>query len=141
MEAGHPGRDAERDALELFAQGRGAMRLWAGWLLAGGGWALHLLASYGLVDWYCRGRSALGAFDLLLILHAVTLLSLGLALAGLTLSARNLRLLSLAQCDADGNVSYSRSRFIAMGGVIFSLYMTVIILLEEWANFVLVPCV
>lgn len=132
--------DGREDVQARFQGGKGGLRLWGPWLLAGGGWALHILASFTLVDWYCHNDTGLAVFDIMLALHGLTLLSLALALAGVVLSTRNLKLLSLIERDENGNVLYSRSRFLALGGVIFSVYMSGIVLLEEWGNFVLLPC-
>ena len=114
--------------------------LWSPWLLGAGGWALHLVASFLLVDWYCHNQVALSNAGLLGILHALTAFCLLVTLGGMGLALKNLQALRGATEHERESRRYSRSRFLAVGGLVFSAYMSAIVVLEEWGNLVLPPC-
>lgn len=118
----------------------GSLRLWAGWLLPVAGWVLHLYSSFLLVDWYCHNDTGMSPSSLLLLLHGATILALAVALAGVFIAWRCLRALEPAGKEEEGGVAFSRSRFLAWGGIILSVYLSVIIVLQGWANFFVVPC-
>lgn len=113
----------------------GLAALWAGWWLAAVAWIIHLGASYTLVDWFCHNDTSLSPGTIIAVLHGLTLFTAALALAGAALAWRN-RLL-IVRTGPDGN---GRKRFMSIGGLVFSLFLTVIILVEGIPNFILRPC-
>ena len=133
-------RSHNRDLSQVERLESGYGLLWSPWLLGAGGWALHLVASFLLVDWYCHSQVALSNSGLLGILHGLTAFCLLLTLGGGGLALKNLLVLRGATERERESRRYSRSRFLAIGGLIFCAYMSGIVLLEEWGNLVLLPC-
>ena len=105
----------------------------SGWGLGILAWALHLGLSYGVVGWYCREPRNIAAGEISLGLHAITLLCALLALTGIALARRNLRVARQAS-------HRERSRFMAWSGLISGCFFLVVILVQGWPNLWLEPC-
>ncbi len=107
------------------------------WLLASMGivaWAVHLFASYALVEWYCQpgdvGRLLSGSM-LSLLLMLLTVLCCGVALLGAFLSRHRLKTVERG---------YRRARFMLSAGLLLGLFLAMAILLQGWPLFFLSPC-
>lgn len=117
----------------------GAGRLWAGWFIAIAAWGLHLFASYSLVEWYCRNAEAISSVSAKIILHSLTALCFLLALYGGWLAWSSVRQLQNRRNALD-NTFFTRSRFMAKSGILLSLFLAVIILVQGLPNLVLPLC-
>ncbi|NIM39877.1 MAG: hypothetical protein GTN84_01760 [Hydrogenophaga sp.] len=95
-------------------------RLWAAWALPMLSWFVHLNASYLLVDWTCRHGAGL--------LHAVSLICLLLALAGMVLAWRAAR------------VDRERSRFLGRVGLFAGGLFAAVIAMQALTGFLVPPC-
>lgn len=117
----------------------GTPRLWAGWFTAIGAWGLHLFLSYSFVEWYCRNMEVISGLNAKVILHSLTALCFLLALFGGWLALSSLLQLQNRKQGLD-NTLFSRSRFMAVSGILLSLFLAVIILVQGLPNLVLLPC-
>lgn len=117
----------------------GTSRLWAGWFIAITAWGLHLFLSYSLVEWYCRNTEAISGGNAKFLLHSLTALCFLLALYGGWLAWSSMRQLQNRKSGLD-NTLFTRSRFMAKSGILLSLFLAVIILVQGLPNLVLPPC-
>lgn len=117
-----------------------ASRLWAGWLVAVAAWGLHLFASYGLVELYCRNQGIASAASIKLILHGLTGLCFLLAFYGGWLAWRTDQSLAHGLKEDGGDPGWQRSRFMARSGIMFSGFLAVVILVQGLPNLVFEPC-
>lgn len=119
------------ERIESYAHRRGMLALWAGWLLGPLAWAVHLQGSYLLVARVCHTGDTW-------LLHLLTLLTLALAGAGALIAWRQWQRIG-RQWPNGGGVA-TRSRFLAVAGMLLSGLSGLIILAEGIPNFVLGAC-
>ncbi len=117
----------------------GAGRLWAAWFIAIAAWGLHLFASYSLVEWHCRNPQTLSDITTKIMLHSLTVFCFLLALSAGGLAWRSIRTLRERK-NSLSNTFFTRSRFMATSGILLSLFLAVIILVQGLPNLVLPPC-
>lgn len=121
-------REAER-----FREPRGIALLWFAVLAGPVAWMLGLNAEYGLVRVAC-------AKDSMLYLHAVSLLTLLLALAGGWVALREWRRAGAEWPEGEEGGSIPRSRFMTTLGLLSSALFALTILCQWIASFFLNPC-
>lgn len=119
--------DAERN----WSHPRMLLTLWAGLLLPPIAWALNLSVNYGLATLACDGAWAVG-------LHLSTLVSIALAAAG-GLIAWSLWKRLAAISSQDGTRA-ARSRFMALSGLLLSVFFGLAIVAQWLPTFFLEPC-
>ena len=120
----------EKPGAEL--KGRKSLVLWTGWLLGPGAWALHQTGSYAMIPTVCRTGVSWP-------LHALTALSLAIALTGAAFSYVLLRRVERGQ----GSVTdpyVDRSRFLARVGAGLCIAAALGIPLEASATWFLDYC-
>lgn len=122
----------ESQAERRFQKGGGVLALWAGWLIGPIAWALHQNVSYMVVPWVC-------ATENYLVLHVATLAALALAAVGAFIAWRNWQLAGRGW-PGPGGGTVSRSRFLAVGGMLVSGISFVGILVEAIPNFLIDAC-
>ena len=115
-----------------FSSGAGILELWVGLLLAPLVWWLHLEINYVLVPFACARHSHL-------LLHGVTLISLLIAGSGLLVAWRNWEKVGRTWPDS-GAGAVSRSRFMAVGGILSSGMFLLVILAQGITAIILNPC-
>lgn len=120
------------------ARGLGPIALWGGWAIAAVAWALHLVISYTVVEWYCHSETGIAPGTIYWILNGTTLVTVVLALASAVLGWRNLRRVRPAK--ARDTERLGRQRFMALTGIMLSLFFLSIILVQGMPNFFLRPC-
>lgn len=113
--------------------GPGPAGLWYGVLAGPVGWALHLQASYVLVPHVCAGSG--GA----LALHVAAALTLLVAASGLWPAVRNWRALGDGRRLTEGGRE-GGGRWMALCGIILSLYFSLVIAAETLPVFLVHPC-
>lgn len=113
-----------------IAQLPSGRRLWFAFLGGALAWAVHIGARYPLVEVACN--SGLGVW----VLHAVTALCLGVALAAGVVSWRLCERLE----TADHFPLRRRSLFMARSGIFLSALFAFIIVLEAMPAFMVDPC-
>ncbi|WP_346797473.1 hypothetical protein R5M92_02070 [Halomonas sp. Bachu 37] len=106
--------------------------LWAGWLIGPLAWALHLVVSYVLLAWVCASGHHW-------ILHAITLVTLAMSLAGVWLAWRQWSAAG-RQWPGSGDRQMSRIRFMAIGGLILGVLSALLIVAEGIPNFFFGAC-
>jgi hypothetical protein len=106
--------------------------LWATWAIGPVAWTLHLMVSYLLVEWVCGTGNVW-------VLHGVTLATVLMAAAGGLIAWRQWTAAGRRWPGAGGDPA-SRTRFLAVGGLIISLLSALIILAEGIPNFILSAC-
>jgi hypothetical protein len=122
----------KRDPLPYFMQHKGIAALWGGVLLAPFAWALQLGVGYALVDRVCEsGHSFLH--------HLLTLIALLIAAGGLYLAWHSWHVAGPQWPDSGGD-PVSRSRFIALSGLMLSIFFTVAIIAQWLPTLILDPC-
>jgi hypothetical protein len=127
-----------KEATRSVSRGIGPLALWSGWGLAVAAWVLHLMSSYSLVEWYCHSGTDFPPGALYWTLNGITLLAAALALTGIILAWRNARRAGPdTSTTAEGP---GRSRFMAITGIMISIFFLGIILMQGLPNFVLGPC-
>jgi hypothetical protein len=114
-------------------KGRGIAVLWFCVLAGPLAWMLGLNAEYGLVRVAC-------ARDSMLYLHAVSLLTLLLALAGGWVAWREWNLTGRHAPDEESGGTLARSRVMVTLGLLASALFSLAILAQWAANFFLDPC-
>src|SRR2546426_2864705 len=120
------------DAERCFSQGMGLLALWLGLLTAPLAWLVNLLLSYTLVLWACStGRQY--------TLHLVTLAMLLVAAGGGCMAWRAWRQAGREWHDEAGGV-LPRSRFMAAMGILLSSLFVLVILAQGIPSFVLSAC-
>lgn len=117
----------------------GTGRLWAGWFIAIAAWSLHLFLSYSLVEWYCRNTAAISSVNAKILLHSLTALCFLLALYGGWLAWSSMRQLQNRKNALD-NAFFIRSLFMAKSGILLSLFLAAVILVQGLPNLVVPPC-
>jgi hypothetical protein len=106
--------------------------LWAGVLAGPLGWALHELGSYMLTETACvTGRQWL--------FHPVALATLLIPLAGALLARRAWERLPAGSTE-EGDALGSRSRFMALTGMILSAFFCLVILAQWIPSWILGAC-
>lgn len=117
---------------EYLRGGRGIAALWFAVLAGPAAWMLGLNAEYSLVRVACAKNS-------MLYLHAVSLATLLLALAGGWVAWREWRRTGREWSDERGG-TIPRSRFMGALGLLASALFTLTILAQWIASFFLNPC-
>lgn len=115
-----------------FREGRGVAALWFAVLAGPLAWMLGLNAGYGLVRVAC-------ARDGMLYLHAISLLTLLLALAGGWVARREWKR-SGGEWPGEEGGTLPRSRFMAALGLLASGLFALVIVAQWIASFFLNPC-
>ena len=129
------------------------IRLWLGLLLAPLAWLIHIMVSPLLLEWYCRAPSHLSEQTISISLHLLTLFSALLALSSFLFAWLGKRALSsntqtcnTQTCNTQSDdknvhpISLSRKRFMGTLGMLLSLFLFALILLQGWPNIMLRPC-
>ena len=106
--------------------------LWLGWVIGPGAWALHLLGSYLLVSRACEAGS-------MWMLHATTLVTLLLSLAGAAMAWRPCGR-GGRRWPGSGDGEAGRIRFMAVMGLLISALSALLVVAEGVPNFFLGPC-
>ena len=122
----------ERTEQEHLRTGRGIALLWFAVLAGPLAWMLGLNAQYSLVRLACAKGN-------MLYLHAVTVLTLALALAGVWMALREWRRTGRHWPDEHGG-TMSRSRFMAVVGLMAGALFSLTIVAQWLANVFLNPC-
>jgi hypothetical protein len=123
-------------AEEYWRDTRGLRVLWAGVLLGPAAWAVNLQANYTLATFACEGWWPL-------TMHAVTIVSIGVALSGAWLGWRSwqaLEPLEREKATLSRSHRIDRSRFMALSGIVLSLYFALTIAAQWIPTFMLAPC-
>lgn len=118
--------------VERLRKPAGLLALWFAVLAGPVAWMLGLNAQYGLVRVACARGS-------MLYLHAVTVLTLALALAGVWMALREWRRTGRGWPDEQGG-TLSRSRFMAVVGLMAGALFSLAIVAQWLANVFLNPC-
>lgn len=129
MEPTHPVDAGERQRLR---EPRGLLALWFALLAGPIAWMLGLNAQYSLVRVACAKGN-------MLYLHAVTVLTLALALAGVWMAWREWHRAGRAWPDEHAGI-LPRSRFMAMLGLLAGVLFSLAIVSQWLANVFLNPC-
>ncbi|SFU84194.1 hypothetical protein [Halomonas korlensis] len=108
------------------------LRLWSGWVIGPAAWALHLLGSYLLVPKACEAETVW-------LLHAVTLVTLMLGLAGVVVAWRQWTRAG-RRWPGSGDDGTSNIRFMAVMGLLISALSSLLIVAEGVPSFFLSPC-
>lgn len=108
------------------------LSIWAGLFAGPLAWAIHLMASFGTVEWTCETGNAW-------LHHAVTAGVLVIALAGGFVSWRTWRHTGRAT-ETSGPGPRGRNHFLALAGVAVSAFFILIIVVSEIPNLLLHPC-
>jgi hypothetical protein len=120
------------DAEQHFAEPRGLLRLWAGFLVPTLAWILHHQTSYYLVYWACER-------DIVFIFHAVSVFWLLAAGAGIFVAWRAWHDAGADWAD-EGDRVVDRSRFFALGSILWGAFLLVVIISQWIPAFVVDPC-
>lgn len=120
----------DRVARERWLEPRTLLSQWAGVLLGPAAWALHLQVSYTLAALACDDAWRFS-------IHAMTALSLVVALTGLYVARRNWQA-SLGGAP-DGH-RLDRSRFMAIAGLGLSAFFAIVITAQWIPTLFLEPC-
>lgn len=126
-----PMADSTGEIRHFRARG-GIAALWFALLAGPLAWMLGLNAQYGLVRVACAKQD-------MLYLHAVSLLTLALALAGGWVAWREWRRAGAEPPGEEGG-TIPRSRFLSALGLLASALFTLTILAQWIASFFLDPC-
>jgi hypothetical protein len=125
-------RVEHQDPADYFMHPKGIAALWAGLLLAPLAWTLHLGIGSALVDWICEsGRG--------MIYHLLTLATLLIAAGGFYLAWHSWRIAGPQWPDSGGD-PVSRSRFMALSGLMLSGFFTLVIIAQWLPALFLDPC-
>jgi hypothetical protein len=122
----------KQDPSSYFLQPKGIAALWRGVLMAPSAWALQLGIGYALVDWICENGHTI-------LFHLLTLAALLLAASGLY-PAWHCWQIAGTQWPDSGGEPVSRSRFMALGGLMLSIFFTVAIIAQWLPTLLLDPC-
>ncbi len=106
--------------------------LWLGFLAGPLAWALQLQVNYMLTPSACEAKQEWW-------LHLVSLSALLLAGLGALTGWRSWRRLGPGSQEK-GDMRSSRARFMALGGVVLSLFFALVIVALEIPNLILVVC-
>lgn len=114
-----------------FRHPRGTALLWFGVLIGPIAWAVRLQASYSLVSAACAAESHLR-------FHLITGVTALFALAGALVAWWCMRALGEGSMAASG--AGGRSRFMAVGGIVISIWFFVQILVEGMPALIVGAC-
>jgi hypothetical protein len=106
------------------------MRQWAGVLLGPAAWALHLQASYMLATFACEDVWRI-------TFHVTALVTLALALAGAYIGRANWR---ASRRTGPEGLRVDRSRFMALSGIVLSLFFALVIVAQWIPTLFIEPC-
>jgi hypothetical protein len=121
------------EAHREFKQTGGNVALWAGLLLAPVAWGAQQGALYTMVPWACATGHAV-------VMHAVSVAAVLVAATGALVSWRNWTRAGRTESDDERGGARARSRFLAVSGLVASLFFIVVIIAQWSASFVLHPC-
>jgi hypothetical protein len=112
--------------------------LWFGFLGGAVGWKLQLLVNYSLVPYAC-------VRDMTLLIHLASAVSLGVALAAGAAALASWRRtggypFGWEGDDTEGGPTVTRSRFMAVAGLLMSGYFAMVVLTQWLPTFFLDPC-
>ena len=122
---------AER--IHEFKEPRGVASLWFAMLAGPIAWMIGLNADYSLVRVAC-------AKGTMLPLHLVTLVSLGVALAGAAVAWREWRRTG-EEVPGEGGSPVDRARFMSAVGIMTAVFFALVIIAQWTAKLFLDPCV
>jgi hypothetical protein len=108
------------------------LALWAGILAGPFAWVLHLQTSYSLTETACAGGRQW-------LLHVASLVALLLPIAGALCALRLWRRLP-AGSTSHGDDFSSRSRFMALAGIVLSAFFVLVILAQWIPTWILGAC-
>jgi hypothetical protein len=117
---------------ERIAGGKIQPMLWYGVFIGIVAWKLQLFTNYALFSYLCWHR-------LEIVNHVLSLLFAGVALSGALVAYRAWKHMGEETDMARGGV-IGRSRAMAVGGIILSIYFTVVIIGQWIPNIVLSAC-
>lgn len=121
------------EATSEFKQTGGNFALWVGLLLAPVAWGAQQGALYTMVPWACATGHAV-------VLHAVSAAAVVVAAAGALIAWRSWAHAGREESDDDRGGARARSRFLAVLGIVASVFFIVVIIAQAIASFVLHPC-
>jgi hypothetical protein len=104
--------------------------LWLAFFAGAWAWLVHLIGSFALVP-------TARLHDSKMVLHATTLLTLSVALAGAVVCFRRWRRRPADAHSVESAGRSTRSDFIAGGGLVMNLFFGLVILAEELPNWLL----
>lgn len=116
-----------------LSEGKSLLMLWGGILIAPAAYFLQLCVAYGLVYWVCRSGYSF-------VITLITLISLALCAFGGYLAWRSWQKVG-REYPGEGGDWVTRSRFMAVGGLILSALFFVSILAQEIPNWIVGACV
>lgn len=117
---------------EQVPEQRRDLVLWTGALLAPMAWATQLLVNYSITPSVCMN-------DQKWLLHLVSLIALLIALGG-ALLARSAWTRLTPGSTLEGDARESGRRFLALGGIVLSLFFLLVIFALDLPNWWLDPC-
>ena len=120
------------DREQRIAGGKVQPMLWFGVLAGPFAWKLQLVTNYVLYSYLCWHR-------LEIVNHLLSILFLLLALSGALVAFRMWKRMG-AETDLERGGVIGRSRAMAVGGIVLSLYMAVVIVGQWVPNIVLSAC-
>jgi hypothetical protein len=122
----------EREADRSFNEPRSMALLWVAVLIGPIAWFLHQQVGYGMATFACGRNGEVG-------LHVVTGIALLIIALGAIIAWRSsVRLGRVGMVHGDGTVA--RSRFMALGAGLSSLFFTPVIIAQWVPTFFLRPC-
>ena len=121
-----------KNVKQEFSEAKGEVMLWLGFLLAPVVWSINLETVYLLSEYGC----ATTRFD---PIHIVSIVSLVLAAAGGLISYRNWQAAG-ARWKSTETGSLSRSRFLAILGMLNGVLFTLLIFAQWLPTLTGVPC-
>jgi hypothetical protein len=121
------------EANREFKQTGGNFALWAGLLVAPVAWGAQQGALYTMVPWACQTGHVV-------VLHAVSAAAVVVAAIGALVAWRSWSRAGREESDDDRGGARARSRFLAVLGVVASVFFIVVIIAQATASFVLHPC-
>jgi hypothetical protein len=122
------GMEADR----YFNAPRGMALLWAAVLAGPIAWFLQQQVGYGMATFACGRGGEVG-------LHVVTGVALLITAVGAIIAWRSWGRLG-REWTAHGGWTVARSRFLALGGFLFSVYFSLVIVAQWVPIFFLPPC-
>jgi hypothetical protein len=119
-------------AEQRFSEPSGLIALWFGVLAGPAAWKLQLVLNYTLVPYACWQ-------DMAFLNHVASLVTFLLSLLGGWVSWRSWEATGRG-FDLELGGPVGRSRFMAISGLIFSVYFAIVILGQWIPNLLLSPC-
>jgi hypothetical protein len=117
---------------ERIPERRRDLALWAGILLAPFAWATQLLVNYSITPSICVNEQKW-------LLHLVSLIAALIALGGAFIARRAWTRLTSGS-TLEGEARESGRRFMALGGIVLSLFFVLVIFALDLPNWWLDPC-